>query len=189
MDDKDNIGGISPESSGAAVDGEYTITGKSKHSNLWLRLLSVLLAFILWVYVMGVESPTFTTTLAVPISILPDDAPLSVISGYSSTVDVTLQGKRAEISKISAGDLEAYIDISGFTVSGRYNVPVSISVPGSLKITEQSFSSVAVYLDNTSTKNVPISVKLVSYMLEDGELGVNDIVTNISEVTVTGPSA
>lgn len=189
MDGKDNKDGISPENNGGEVDGEYTIKVKSKNSNLWLRLLSVFLAFILWIYVMGVESPTFTATLSVPITILQSGAPLSVISGYSSSVDVTLQGKRAEIASITADDLEAYVDISGYTVAGRYSVPVTISVPGSLKITEQSFGTVSLYLDNTSTKSVPIKVKLVSYMLEDGELGVNDIETNLSEVNVTGPSA
>lgn len=155
------------------------------------KLLSVLIAFGLWFYVMGVESPSHEKTFTeVPVAIREGDAKLSVYYGYNSTVDITVQGKKSEINKLSVEDIDAYVDISSITAAGRYTVDVAVDLPGGVKLSGQSVTSLSVYLDNRSSVTVPIRANLVDYMLEGGyELGRNAMTMSIDEVVVTGPES
>ena len=69
------------------------------------KIMSVLIAFILWFYVMAVESPVNEKTFrSIPITIEQTDSELSLYSGYNTTVDITVSGKKSELNQISDSD-------------------------------------------------------------------------------------
>ena len=174
----------------AENEGDYVVKStQSRTLDILLKLLSVMAAFILWFYVAGVESPTYETSFTgIQVGISANDSSLAVISGYNNTVDITVQGKKSEINKISADDIEAYVDISSIDAAGRYTLPIQVNVPGTLKVSSLSVSTVSVYLDSSiSTITVPVKANLISYVLEDGEIGMSDMTVNIDEVSVSGP--
>lgn len=168
-------------------DGDYRIKG-TRFFNVFARLVALLIAFGIWVY--AKENDTVIGDISfsgIPVKIVnTSDTPLSVISGYNSTVDVVLEGKKGTVRSITADDIEIVADVSDITSAGRHTVPIDISAPEGATVVSQSLSSVSVYMDKTISITVPVQVRYSAYMLDDGyELG--DAVPSISQITVSGP--
>lgn len=156
------------------------------------KIMSVLIAFILWFYVMAVESPVNEKTFrSIPITIEQTDSELSLYSGYNTTVDVTVSGKKSELNQISDSDFKASANLRDYREPGRYSVPITVDVPDNVTLAETSISNLTVYLDVRATSKMPVSVELTDYVLEEGlELPANnDIEFNVPEVTLTGPQS
>lgn len=172
-----------------ANTGEYRVK-ENRLSDLAIKILAVIVAFIIWFYAMSTDSPTFTKTFgAVPVDILNEtETGLSIISGYDYTVDITVQGKKSEINKLDTKGIAAYVDAGGISMAGRYTLSINVTLPDGVTLTDKSVNSISVYMDNTMTKTVPVTVIFKNYMIDNGyELG--SATPNISEIKVDGPGA
>jgi len=167
---------------------DYNETAKKlKKQNVFILVISILLAFCLWLYVMSVDSPTWEKTFsAIPITVSQNNNNLYVYSGGNTAVSVVLQGKKSEVNKLSPSDITAYVDIADIGSAGRYTLPVVIVLPEDLEIAGRTDDTVSLYLDTRTTVTVPVEVKLVDFIVEDGyELG--EVSKTVQEVEVTGP--
>ncbi|MBO5274173.1 MAG: hypothetical protein J6I45_06125 [Clostridia bacterium] len=168
----------------------YTDGKKRRRGDFIAKILCVLFAFLFWLYVMNEDSPTFEklfTDIPIEIINIDPDSNLSVISGYDNTVDITLVGKRRDVLNVESADLRAYVDASAITEAGTATLEIITEVPGNLRETEKTKSSVRIYFDEKDSVQVPVEVVMTEFSLADGyELG--DTVPNIEEVTVTGPA-
>lgn len=166
---------------------------RKKGHNILPKIISVILAFILWFYVMTVESPVNQEVFrGIPVEVLlPSSGELSIYSGYNVTVDVTVSGKKSDLNQISAADFKATADASAYTQAGKYSVPVDVEVPGGFNLVDKSISLLSVYLDAKATSSVPVQIKLTEYVLGEGlELGGdNDIEKSVTEVFLSGPKS
>ncbi|MDD4772962.1 MAG: CdaR family protein [Eubacteriales bacterium] len=176
-----------PEISKEENEDEYGYrTNEPRIPDIALKILAVVIAFIIWYYAMATDSTTFTRTfVAVPVDII-NETGFSVISGYDNTVDITVQGKKSEINKLTNEDIAAYADLGSVDTAGRHTVSINVSMPGNVSLTGKSADSISVYMDNTVTKTVPVTVVVVNYMIDNGyELG--SPTPNIGEIKVEGP--
>lgn len=164
---------------------------KLKKHSILPKVLSLLFAFALWFYVVTVESPINEEVFkAIPVTIKGlEGSQLSVYSGGTAAVDVTVSGKKSVLNGISSEDLVVYADVSPYTTAGRYSVPINVELPEDVTFVENSINVLTLYLDSKATASVPVKVKLTEYVLEEGyELGgENEIEKSVSEITVTGP--
>ena len=85
--------------------------------NIGLKLLSVLLALILWLTVMNVEDPTITQTISdIPVQIINDEVIKSRGYGYTvesgEKIDIRVKGRRSVVTNITADDFTAVADFS-----------------------------------------------------------------------------
>lgn len=98
-----------------------------------LKIVSVLIAILVWLYVIYVEDPEIEITVDdVPVSYsagaLSDD--LILISYDQKTVDVKVRGNRSDVMKVSGDDISAMIDLSSLSESGDYTgVKIDASTP------------------------------------------------------------
>ncbi|MCL2517455.1 MAG: hypothetical protein FWF15_02715 [Oscillospiraceae bacterium] len=165
---------------------------KNKMNEILTIVLSIVVAFIIWFYIMSVESPSETRTIpAVPIVIqMNENAALGVYSGNNSFfVDVTVQGKRNEINALKNSDISAIADATNITKADRYSLDVIVKVPYGLKH-EQSVSSINVVLDISESRVIRIKPVITEAVLEEGyEIGESEISLNNTEMTITGPKA
>ena len=95
---------------------------KNDYSPVIPIILSLVCAFVLWMYVMSVESPTYTETFKnVGVSLQNESIiaknGLSVVSGTGYHVDVTVTGRKSIISRLDSDDIKAYVDLSGISSS------------------------------------------------------------------------
>ncbi|MBR4881311.1 MAG: hypothetical protein IKU19_05215, partial [Clostridia bacterium] len=175
------------------VLGANDEAARQKKHNILPKIVSVVLAFILWFYVMTVESPVHQEVFrGIPIEVLlPTNGELSIYSGYNVTVDVTVSGKKSDLNQISAESFKATADAASYTQAGKYSVPVEIQVPGGFNLVDKSVSLLSVYLDAKATASVPVQIKLTEYVLGEGlELGGDtDIEKSVNEVFLSGPKS
>lgn len=177
-----------------AVNEKNTVSSSNTHSRNYLpKILCVVAAFVLWLYVMQVESPEYEHEItSVPVElenagILHNDAGLSVYAGSGSRINITVAGKKSIVTKLSAEDVKAYIDLSKVKEAGRHSLEVSFDLPDDVTLVGGEPSTVNVYVDETASVSLPVSEKLVNFVLESPyELGEIDF--EFDTVTVTGPS-
>ncbi len=172
--------------------GDYQVN-TSKYQNAVAKVLCVLAAIILWFYVVGtntaIEERVFS---GVPVSvknsaIIESELGMSVISGYDYTVDLTLQGAKSELERLSIEDINAYVDVSSITLPGEHSLELKISLPNGISVIKQSASLIRVYIDKSISISVPLKIE-PHYSIESPyELGIP--VPSVENVKVTGPAA
>lgn len=154
----------------------------NKHSPVLPIILSVACAFVLWMYVMSVESPSYTQTFNNVEVILRNDSViskngLSVLSGMGRTVDVTVVGRKSVINRMSADDIVAYVDLSGINSAGTYQPEIKTDLETGLSLDGLSEKTITVYIDMTTSKTVPI----------DSDIEYNGGVTKGNEYSMGHP--
>ena len=97
--------------------------------NIGLKLLSVLLALLLWLIVMNVEDPAVTRTIYdIPVQIVNDDVIKSRGYGYTvesgEKIDIRVKGRRSVVDGITADDFIATADFN--SVSSMKMVPIEV---------------------------------------------------------------
>ncbi len=164
-----------------------------KKHDVWLRLLSIVLAFFLWVIVRDVANPDRNTTIRdVAVTItgeeeLQSNYNLSVIE-YTETVDVPVRGPNNEITNASLKRrITATVDVSGITDgAGEYTLPVRITT-GSSDI-EASSVTARVLVDEVTTETVPVRVDATGTPAAGYRAGTPEPTTT-KEITIEGPAS
>ncbi len=175
-------------------DSDGSIKTSEKKGSLLPKVLSVIAAIALWLYVFqAVEyEKTFN---GIPIEIEENfdiNSGLGIVSNHSMTVDVTLSGTKSVIDKISAEDIRAYVDMNNVTEADMYNRSVELDIPSSVDVVKMSVENLRIEVDRTVSDFVDDitvnSVYSIQSPLELGEITVLDMhSTPIEQFTITGP--
>ncbi len=161
-------------------------------TDLLPRIVCLAFAVIIWLYVMSNNSPDYERTFSgVSVGIensalLMSESDLSVISGYGSLVDITVTGKRSDVVSYSLEDIVASVDVSGIDAGGRHQLSVSVATPDGCVLKSVYPTSVEVYVDEISTKTVPVKVNVTSVQY-DQSISLGAIIPDVSAVTISGP--
>ena len=158
-------------------------------------LLSVVVAFGLWLYVITVVSPESKDTFhGIRVELINEDAlhekRLMVITDHIPTVTLELLGNRSDLSKVNPSNITVVADLSKISHAGEQDLYYTVNVPGnSISIENQSPSSIKVTVVERASKEVPVVVtyngKVPEGFLTDRENQTLDHET----VTVTGPAS
>ena len=106
--------------------------GKKLTNNLKLKILSVFLAFFVWLAVTNISNPDVTASKEVPLEVLNEDVLSTNGKTYElidnrSTVTVAYKVRTLDAGSISASDFRAYIDLADmYEPTGA--VPVKVDV-------------------------------------------------------------
>ena len=167
-----------------------------KKHDMWLRLLSLLLAFVLWIVVRDIENPIKPTIIhdvsvkLVGTEQLMSSYDLSVIE-YTTSIDVRVEGPNNEITDSTfRKKVTATVDVSDITDgAGEYALTPQIST-GSYNVdsigTEPA--TVRVLVDKVTTASVPVRVETTGTVADGSRPGTPEPTTT-KEVTISGPAA
>lgn len=174
------------------ADTEKNLRRHGRLSTVIPKVLCLIAAFVLWIYVMMVESPEYETTLNGFTVQIENEAALMSNSGLSlydiqnDTVNLTLSGKKSVIDRIDPDDIRVTADISGATNEGRNSLDIFVSLPEGVSLVETNPKSVTVYVAQTASVSVPVKASVAQFNLESPyELGNMD--PEYDSITVTGP--
>lgn len=97
-----------------------------------VKIICIVLATILWLYVSFQENPTMSKTVKnVPLAITGEQAlkenGFSVYSVSEKSIDVKVTAKRLSLAKASNKTLSAVINVSSIKESGKYVIPATVS--------------------------------------------------------------
>ena len=161
------------------------VLSKIPQNNNVIKVISVIVACFLWLYVMNEQNPSINYTYTVPLekrnlsnNFVALDAP--------STVRVKIKGPRNSFADISVRDIKAYVDLSD-AEKGTLAKSVLASVPGNVQIVEVLPETVSVSIDSFASKSVPVTIRMSGTMPEFMEVSKTKL--DQTHVLVYGPAS
>src|SRR5687767_15108873 len=175
------------------------IPGLSLDDRLGRLVLSLVLAMLLWFYVINLENPEQTTNFnGLPVEVRGTGADLKVVNSIP-TVDSIVQAPQNVMGTLNRADIRPYVDLTGLS-EGVHEIPVRVEFSGGRTSGVQVTLSprvVQVQLEaQTSTQQVvtarTIGAPAIGYTLEPAEvkpgqvrvLGSKGAVARVAEVVV-----
>ncbi|MBQ2897701.1 MAG: hypothetical protein IJE46_05220 [Clostridia bacterium] len=163
------------------------------HNDTVLRVVSVLISILLWMYVVGVNNPTVSVVVkAVPVQFANsaqfDASGLKVISVANKTVDVKIEGRHFDVSKISANDIIAQVDVSKMTSPGNYELDISlVTENNAVNFKNITANKTSVFADYVVSVNKDITVETKGEPKEG--FVVEKVSSQDKQVLVRGPKS
>jgi YbbR domain-containing protein len=124
--------------------------------NLWLKLLSLSLALLIWMVVSGEE--TVERGLRVPLELTQVPAGLELLGDVPATVDVRVRGASGTLSRVAAGDVVAVLDLHT-AQPGRRLFPLTpdqVRVPFGVEIVQLLPTAVTMAFEPSASRELPI---------------------------------
>ena len=161
-------------------------------------LLSVAIAFGLWLYVITSVSPDSTETYYnIPVvlegeSVL-NERGLMLTAASSSTISLELAGTRSDLSKVNSGNITVKVDLSKIYEPGqKIALKPNITYPGvvpSNAFEELSQSEFYVNVEYRRNKEVPVEVVWTGTRSEDYLYDTENALLDYSTVNIVGPAS
>lgn len=162
-------------------------------------LLSVAIAFGLWMYVITSVSPgSEDTYYNIPV-VLEGESVLAernlMITETSSTnVALSLSGNRSDLYKVNSSNITLKANVSGILEEGTHAITYTISYPGDVAnnafdVLAQNPKYIYVTVEKRVTKEVPVEVKWIGSTPEDFMSDRENKVLDYAYITVSGPAS
>lgn len=166
-------------------------------NNKFVLLLSLFIAFLIWVAVAMYASPEESFTIYnVPIAVNTENS-LVAQKGYKNfwqsdeKIDVTVTGPRYLITSITPDDILVTPNLNTVDTAGVSELPLKVSLKErspDITISAQSKANVEIYFDTELEKEFDIQMdqEIIAAKLAEGYL-LNSAELTVSKVTLRGP--
>lgn len=163
-----------------------------KKYNVITKTISVIIAIVLWVFVISVENPDRTLEFSgIPITVVGQEDilnayNLSIIEGANTLINVKLSAKNNIITKLTNSQIKAYLDVSDIDSSGAYDIPINVLIPSTFITLKSQTPMVAkITIDKVTSKQVPVQVNFKAP--NDKNYVYGDPVLTKNYVVIEGP--
>lgn len=129
-----------------------------------IRIISILFAFVLWLYVASEQNPIeYRNIKDISVKLINVESVqksgLVINEGEDYKVDITLKGKRDMLSEIIVSDISIKADLRGFNQKGVNTVPVEVEgLPDNVELVDITPKHIKVTLEPIITVEVPVKV-------------------------------
>jgi len=156
--------------------------------NLSLKLISILIAFGLWLFVNFGERDT-EESLKVPLELRNVPAHLMITSPRVDFVDLRVMGPRTLLGRIDRTRLAVPLDLTGVRPGQAvFRVGTeALTLPRGVKVVRITPAEVSIALERVSSKSVPVRLRVAGQPSED--VRVLEIKVSPEMVQVTGPES
>ena len=161
-------------------------------------LLSLLIAFGIWLYVVTVVSPESEVVIHnIPVQFDGDavlaERDLIVVSDKNCTVNLKLFGNRVDLNKLSASNVTVVADLSQITEPGEHHVRFNVTYPaavqqGNIDVMERDPQYITVTVAERSWKNIPVEIRYTGSVPEGYVVDRQNAKLDQTSITVTGPA-
>lgn len=151
---------------------------KEKNKNWTLKIFALIIAIILWSYVMSEVDPPFETEYRNIDVVFVNEAGLErqglvILEPKEATVRVTVGGRRSDVIKAEK-DIVAKVDLSGYS-EGTVKVPVSIEVPNNVRLIDYYPKEILFKFDRLVRQESPVVVETTGKLPEGYVLGKPEV--------------
>lgn len=169
--------------------------------NILTALLSLVIAFGLWLYVVTVVSPNADNTYNGVSVVLQGEAVLEerglmITTRQIPTVSLRLEGNRSELQKLNSSNISVTVDVSKIVEPGEHKLTVSpnnIRLPGDVSYSAITVASrnpdyIKLEVKQRTSKLVPVSVQYNGAVPEGFIADKENATLDYKEIQVTGPA-
>ena len=162
---------------------------KNWTNNLGIKLLSLPLAFIIWIIIINIDDPTISRNYPnVAIELLNADAIASLGKVYEiaegNAVTVTVTGKRSVLDKVRSSDLEVTADLKQMSAFNKLDVEVKCE---KFAYADLSFSTkpkmLTVSLENKKTRQFKVNIVTTGSVDDNFYVGSMEAKPKMVEIT------
>ena len=165
---------------------------KGLMNNWGLKILSFLLAVMLWTIVVNIDDPVTTKTFNnIPVTVINTEVLAATNQTYqiedgTQNVSVTVRAKRSVLGKIKSDQIKATADMKELTLQTQ--IPIDIEIEGiSYEDVEVTPRNLQVKLEDEETKKFPIVPKTTGTVRDGCALGEIQAVPEM--VSIRGPKS
>lgn len=158
-------------------------------------LLSAVIAFGLWVYVITTVSPEWEETYEdIPVILSNEsalhDRGLMLDQEKIPTVTLRLKGNRSELINLNKSNITLKVNLAGIYEIGKQPVGYSISFPGnnSIEVISQSPMEVSLNIAERKTEQIPVVLTYKGAVPPGYRTDKENLVLSQEYITVTGPA-
>ena len=128
--------------------------------NIDIKLLSLFLAIILWLYIAGGENPMVENFIDISLTQtnLGEDL---VIKEFPTNVSVGIKGPENVINNISSHQINGIVNFSEINKEGLYKLKVEVTPPKKTQITRIIPSEIKVEVEKVLTKEFEVEYSLI----------------------------
>lgn len=165
---------------------------KLKQSDLMPKILSLVIAILLWFYVMNVVDPlTKRSFKNVPVRIegLQDlrRRGLTLMNTEDIYVNLELQGNRSYMDRVNSSNIQAYINLEGVK-KGEQSIPIHVTnYNDNVKVVGKDPLSVVLSIEEKTSIREDIEIKTIGTLPEGYIMG--DMNKSQEKVTILGPKS
>lgn len=169
------------------------MNNKFLYSKITIRIIAILLAVLLWFYVITEQNPIITKEISIPIQFVNRDYLdrnefVLMDSLDINRLSVVLKGKKNILDNVSEAILAATADLSGVKGDGENHIPVSVSgIPIGINSFKQSLSLVKVYVEPRISENRTVSINVIGAPASG--LAAMKPLADPADVIITGPAS
>ncbi len=168
-------------------------------NKVWAIVLSAVVAFSLWLYVITVVSPgSEETYYDIPIILQNENVlaerGLMITAIDDSTVTMKLEGNRTDLNNLNESNINLLANVSGIMAPGTHLVSYTTNFPGNIAsnaVTTQSKSPdmLSITVENQITKDVEVVIDYLNAVPAGFLADKENVQLDYTTIKVTGPES
>ena len=137
----------------------------NKTKNILLMLLSVFIALILWLYIVGVENPEADIEKRGLVSFIGQEAMaergLIITEGQNAAVSLRLRGRRSALIDIEEEkDIKVTLNLSDIKSPGQFNHVYDVSVPSGVTVVDRAPYYINIKAESLVERAIEVRMRL-----------------------------
>jgi len=128
--------------------------------NIEIKIFSLFLAIILWVYVASGQNPIVENYIDVSLTVKNLEENLA-IKEIPDNISIGVKGPRDVLSNLSSNQIAGIIDLINITEAGNYKLQIETEVPQRVKVTRIIPSEIKVEIDRILTEVMEVNYSLI----------------------------
>ncbi|MBQ3061138.1 MAG: hypothetical protein IJD02_01720 [Lachnospiraceae bacterium] len=165
-------------------------------NNLGLKILSVMVAFVIWLVILNVDDPTITTRIT--------GIDVKTVNGESITgagmyyevesndqVTVVVKGKKSIVDTLTESDFYAVADLSKYSITNAVPIEVSLAkkYASEQEIVEGKNQTMMLSVENYLTKQFEVMIQTKGEPAKDYYISVDEINASPNRINVSAPES
>lgn len=169
------------------------MTKKKIKNNFNMKVLSVIIAFIIWIIVGNINDPVISRDISgVQVEFINEKVLDKINKAYeledSDKITITVSGKKSIVSRLRAKDFTATADLSKLSIVDAVPVEVSLNHDASAQVSIDlgKNTMMRVKIDDVETVTIPVNIEIEGEPASGYAVGKKTASPNMIEVT--GPA-
>ena len=155
--------------------------------NIGLKVVSVVLAALLWLLVSGEQ--TVERALRIPLEFTNLPPQLELVGTPPAVVDVRVRGSSGTLSRVAAGELSAVLDVRAARSGDRlfHLTPEDVRAPFGVEVVQVTPASVSLTFEESLSKTVGVTVRIEGEPAPGHAVG--GVIVEPATVAIVGPAS